>query len=322
MDSVTMTTGGQPREQAGFWHPALFYGSQHEYLDQLVPFVTDALAQSAAVLVAVPGPNLAVLRAALGADADRVTMADMTQAGRNPGRILGGVLGAFAQAHSETPVRIIGEPIWPDRTPTEYPACVQHEALINAAFANRCDAAIVCPYDTTALGTAVIADARATHPVIWQDGHETTSVDYAPEHVVARYNQPLTTAEDAVGYTLVEPHDLADVRQLIAEYAAQLGLSIAQISDLQLIATELASNSLLYTDGDCQVHLWQDNGHLVCQVRDSGHLTDPLAGRRPAPRHQGGGRGLLLVNELADLLRIHTSRHGTTIHAYLRLAHN
>jgi anti-sigma regulatory factor (Ser/Thr protein kinase) len=55
----------------------------------------------------------------------------------------------------------------------------------------------------------------------------------------------------------------------------------------------------------------------VCQVRDRGHLTDPLAGRRPAPRHQGGGRGLLLVNELADLVRMHTSCQGTTINAYL-----
>ncbi len=95
--------------------------------------------------------------------------------------------------------------------------------MINAAFANRDDATIVCPYDTRALSTAVIADAEATHPVIWQDGHETPSPHYAPEHVVARYNQPPTRAADAVGYTLVEPHDLAGVRKLIAAHAVGQG---------------------------------------------------------------------------------------------------
>jgi anti-sigma regulatory factor (Ser/Thr protein kinase) len=320
--SSVVTTSEQRRAHAGFWHPALFYGSEREYLEELVPFVTDGLAESAAVLVAVPGRNLEALRAALGADADRVTMADMTEAGRNPGRILGGVLGAFVQAHPETPVRIIGEPIWPGRTTTEYPACVQHEALINAAFAGRSGAVVVCPYDTTALDTVALADAWETHPVVWQDGHETTSARYSPDGAVARYNQPLTTAADAVGYTLAAPRDLAPARRLIARHAAQLGLSTARISDLQLIATELATNSLLYTGGDCRVNLWQDNGHVVCEIRDKGHLADPLAGRRAAPPDQRGGRGLLLVNELADLVRLHTSSQGTIIHAYLRLPRN
>ena len=80
----------------GFVHPPFFYRSTREYLDTLVPFITDALALAHRVLVAVPGNNLAALCHALGNDVGAVTTADMTESGRNPGHILGGVLRAFA----------------------------------------------------------------------------------------------------------------------------------------------------------------------------------------------------------------------------------
>ena len=130
----------------GFVHPAVFYRSTREYLDTLVPFITDALALAHRVLVAVPGNNLAALCHALGNDVGAVTTADMTEFGRNPGHILGGVLRAFADQHRNRPVLMIGEPIWPTRTALEYPACVQHEALINMAFEGR-GLTILCPYD-------------------------------------------------------------------------------------------------------------------------------------------------------------------------------
>ena len=45
---------------------------------------------------------------------------------------------------------------------------------------------------------------------------------------------------------------------------------------------------------------------------------DPLAGRRPAIPTQLNGRGLLVVNHLADLVRTHTRPGQTTIRAYFR----
>jgi anti-sigma regulatory factor (Ser/Thr protein kinase) len=63
--------------------------------------------------------------------------------------------------------------------------------------------------------------------------------------------------------------------------------------------------------------VWAEDGHVVCEVHDAGRLTDPLAGRRPVPRDQRGGRGLLLVNLVSDLVRVHTGEDGTTIRAYL-----
>ena len=115
-----------------------------------MPFIRDGLAAGEPVAVAVPGPNLRLIRDALGADAAQVLLRDMTVAGRNPGRIIPTVLLAFANAHPGRRVRLIGEPIWPGRSAAEYPACAQHEALINAAFAGR-PATILCPYNTELL---------------------------------------------------------------------------------------------------------------------------------------------------------------------------
>ena len=72
----------------GFDHTALFYHSEREYVDWLVQFITEGLDQQQPVMLAVPGDRLASLRSALGDAADDVTMADITEFGRNPGRII------------------------------------------------------------------------------------------------------------------------------------------------------------------------------------------------------------------------------------------
>jgi anti-sigma regulatory factor (Ser/Thr protein kinase) len=299
-----------------FVHPALFYRSDEEYLAGIVPFITAGLAAEDPVAIAVPQPNLDLLRAELHTAADRVTMINMLDAGRNPGRIIAGILRRFADAHPDRHVRIIGEPIWPGRTAVEYPACAQHEALINPAFAGR-DVTIVCPYDTTRLDAGTVADARATHPVIWQGTRRYPSDRYHWDGVVTRYNQPLPAPPDTAARTITTLSQLADLRRFVDDHATRLGLSADRLADLQLIATELVTNSLRHTRHPCHLRIWSTPDHLVCEVRDAGHLTDPLAGRRPPHPNHPSGRGLLLVNALADLVRTHTTPHGTTIHALL-----
>jgi anti-sigma regulatory factor (Ser/Thr protein kinase) len=313
-----MTTNALP-DLGGFVHPALFYHSRREYLDGLVPFIKGGLDRSYPVLVAVPGPNLAVLREALGDAADDVLMADMTLAGRNPGRILGGVLSNFVDKHAGRPVWIIGEPIWSTRSEIEYPACVQHEALINNAFAGRAEVTILCPYDAAVLDDGVLADARVTHPVVWQDGLEEHSTTYAPDAVWSHYNQPLAGSPTAVSYTIRTLSDLGAVRAFVSSFARWFGASDDRIGDLQLIATELATCSLRHTDGPCRLAFWQEDGHFICEVRDTGCLDDPLAGRRGYESDTTRGRGLFVVNAVADLVRTHLADDATTIRAYRRL---
>lgn len=312
---MSTTTLAQPE----FEHPALFYRSEQEYLTPLLAFLREGLDNGEPVAAAVPGPRLRLLREALDGDADRVHMVDMSEVGRNPGRIIAGVLSAFADRHPpDQRVRIIGEPIWPGRSDTEYPACVQHEALINAAFTGR-DLTIVCPYDAARLDARTLRDAHATHPVVWDGSQRRSSHGYAPHRILDRYNQPLPGARGDTTFTVTAAEHLRSLREFTDDRSARLGLGPERSADLQLIATELATNGLLHAGGGAEIRIWRDGDHLVCHVADTGQLTDPLAGRRPAGPHQLSGRGLLLVHQLADLVRTHTSAEGTTIHAYLRL---
>ncbi|MET8853111.1 sensor histidine kinase [Amycolatopsis sp. NPDC004625] len=300
-----------------FAHPALFYRGAAEYLAGTVPFVWGGLAAGEPVAVAVPGENLALLRRELGGDAARVRLLDMTEAGRNPGRIIPGVLRAFADTHPGRPARIIGEPVWAARSAVEYPACVQHEALINHAFTGR-DVTILCPYDAAALTPDVLADAEATHPVLVDGAGQRTSTAYDPDGVLARYNEPLPVPDGA--FELKGTTDLAAARALTHVRAAAAGLSADQVADVEVVVTELLSNSVEHGSGTGTVRCWAAGGEFVCEVHDDGHLTDPLAGRHPATPDQPRGRGLLLVNLLADLVRLHTGDdHGTTIRAYFRV---
>lgn len=301
-----------------FEHHALFYRSEHDYLAPLLGFLREGLDHGEPVAAAVPGPRLRLLRDALGGDADRVHLVDMGEAGRNPGRIIAGVLSAFADRQPrDRRVRIIGEPIWAGRSDTEYPACAQHEALINTAFAGR-DLTIVCPYDAARLDARALRDAHATHPVVWEAGGHRPSRRYAPLSILDRYNQPLPGGRGDTLFTVTAADQLRALRGFTADQAIRLGLSPDRVADLQLIATELATNSLLHTNAGAQVAIWSAGDHIVCQVADTGQITDPLAGRRPAGPDQHSGRGLLLVHQLADLVRMHTSAEGTTTHAYLR----
>src|SRR6266545_953184 len=135
---------------ASFVHEALFYRSPDDYLALTVPFIQRARTAREPVLVAVPRPKIDLLAGALGGVADGVRFLDMTRAGRNPGKIIPWLLHAFLEEHAGQPVRIIGEPVWAGRSAEEYPACVQHEALINVAFAGH-GVSILCPYDSAAL---------------------------------------------------------------------------------------------------------------------------------------------------------------------------
>ncbi|GAA2143540.1 sensor histidine kinase [Actinomadura napierensis] len=300
-----------------FVHPALFYKGDEEYLDGTVPFVRAGLDAAEPVAVAVPGRRLGVLREAVGDAAGNVKWLDMSEAGRNPGRIIPGVLRAFADRHPAGRVRIIGEPIWPGRTGTEYPACAQHEALINLAFTGR-EVSILCPYDVAGLDPVVIADAHATHPVVIDRDGERTSGGYAPARVIDAYNRPLPEPSDAARMSF-DLDALPRVREFTCRWARHLGLGSGPAGDLEIAVHELAANSCLHGGGKGTARIWAEDGRVVCEISDAGTITDPLAGRRPVAMSPSGGRGILLVNHLADLVRMHTGPGGTAIRVYMRV---
>ncbi len=304
--------------QDEFVHPALLYRDDEEYLAGTMPFIRNGLTAGEPVAVAVPGPNLDLIRQALGADAQQVLLRDMTEAGRNPGRIIPTVLLAFANAHPGRRVRLIGEPIWAGRSAVEYPACAQHEALINAAFTGR-PATILCPYNTALLDPVWVADAYTTHPLIWNGSSHLDSTHYDdPVVVAAGFNLPLSGPPPDAATTTVDFYTLPALRRFVAEHATRAGLTSERVADLTLAVSEVATNAVEHGGGTGDVALWTEHDKLVCQLTDRGHLSHPLAGRIPVPPDAPtGGRGLLLVHQLCDLVRVHTTPAGTTTRIHL-----
>jgi anti-sigma regulatory factor (Ser/Thr protein kinase) len=118
-----------------------------------------------------------------------------------------------------------------------------------------------------------------------------------------------------VGYS----GDLRPVRSFVTSRAACAGLTPSRIPDLVLAISELAANTVRHTDGGGTLQVWQTREELICQVADTGHLTDPLAWHRPPSDELLGGNGLWLVNQVCDLVQARTGQAGTTIRLHMRL---
>lgn len=313
-----MAAGNETR-QYGFVHSASIYHSQQEFLQLAGRFVGDGLALDEAVLLAAPPETLALLHRGLYAGGDPpadVSMIDITEEARNPSRFMA-MQCAFIDEHPDQRVRIVSQLAWPGRTEEEFVACSEHEALVNEAM-DGYPATSLCLYDASRLGEGVLADARATHPLLWESGALAHSPLFAPSDVLERCNQPLAASPGAVTYMVRKSADLRPARSFAVDYAGWMGLSQESVEDLQLVATELATNSLMYTGGACRLAFWKDDGHVVCEARDTGRFDDPMVGRMDPGPCGPASRGLYLVNAISDLVRTHTTRTGTTIQAYVR----
>jgi anti-sigma regulatory factor (Ser/Thr protein kinase) len=302
-------------------HEALLYRDADGYIAGTVAFIRAGLDAGDPVLVAVPGEHAARIRVSLGTTAgeraDDVRFLDMSVVGRNPGRIIPGVLDPFVREHRGRRVRVIGEPIWPERTAAEYPGCVQHEAMINLALGNR-PAWILCPYDVERLKSDIISDAYRTHPVMIEGARRWDSDGYAgAEPVVAEYNRPLPEPAGPVRSLTFDGSGLAGVRALALDEAVLTGIFPDRMDDLQLAVNEVATNAVTHGAGPGTLRVWREPDRVVCEVISSGPITDPLAGRlRPADDSERG-RGLLLVHHVCDLVQLYAGSVRTVVRLHV-----
>jgi len=124
-------------------------------------------------------------------------------------------------------------------------------------------------------------------------------------------------AADEIAFTI---DLLNEVRRFVSARARRAGLMGQRAADVILAANELATNSVRHAGGDGRLLMWREDGTLVCEVRDAGHITDPLVGqRRPTP-DQPSGRGLWIVSQLSDLVQIRSSPRGTAVRIHIRLS--
>lgn len=301
-----------------FTHEALMYAGLTDFLAQTVPFVAAAVNASEPVLVALPQVRVSALQQALGARAEAVQFLHMEQIGRNPGRIIS-EWHRFVDRRPDDgrPVHGIGEPIWAERSPDELAECHLHESLLNEAFEHTSGFTLVCPYDTAGLDAQAIEKARRTHPVLRREGSSSASADYSPgavreQHFRETFGPPPTDAQVVLISGRGPQPGFAALRRLIAEHANSCGLPEPRVRDLVLAVHEMIVNALQH-DEQASLRLWREDDVAACEVQNAAALQDPMVGRRYPGHAALSGRGLWLVNQLADLVQIRSTENGTSI---------
>ncbi len=297
-----------------FHHEALFYRGLEELVDVVAPFIRAGLEAGEPVLVAELPDRIAALRAALGADAERVEFLDMAEVGRNPARIIP-AWRHFVAEHAGQPVRGVGEPVWVGRSAVELDECRLHESLLNVAFDGLgTDFRLLCPYDADGLPAEVLADAERTHPRL---GPDLESLAYGGHtHANDEFERPLMEPPADAEWFAFGREDLAGLRSVVRRLAQVAALHDDLVEDLVLAAHELATNSIEHGGGAGVVRSWTEPGALVVEVADAGLITDVLVGRQPALALAEGGRGVWIANQLCDLVQVRSSAQGTTVRLY------
>ncbi|HEX6452119.1 MAG TPA: ATP-binding protein [Trebonia sp.] len=113
--------------------------------------------------------------------------------------------------------------------------------------------------------------------------------------------------------------ELPEVRAIVRSHARAAGLSQARADDLVLAVSEVAANTLRHTPGPGALSIWHDETEIVCEIRDGGVITDPMAGRRTPPPGALRGHGLWLVHQVCDLVELSSGAGGTTVRMHMSL---
>jgi anti-sigma regulatory factor (Ser/Thr protein kinase) len=289
----------------GFGHSALFYAGLDEYTRGTIDFLRTGIAAGEPALVVVAAEKIALLKEELGDDAECVRFADMNDVGRNPARIIP-AWREFVDEHLRegSPVRGIGEPIWPGRSVDELVECQRHEALLNLAFADSPRWQLLCPYDVDNLPDDVLEGARRNH-------HDVDLADVAQP-----FGTPLPPVPERAFAFALDEGGLEGLRRFVTERGRELGLG-AKTTSLAMTVNELGANSLRYGGGSAQVRLWSTGRTVVCEVRDAGFIDNPLVGRVKPSHDQEGGRGVWLANQLCDLVQVRSAPGATTVRVRL-----
>jgi anti-sigma regulatory factor (Ser/Thr protein kinase) len=113
---------------------------------------------------------------------------------------------------------------------------------------------------------------------------------------------------------------LDDVRRLAGEQADAAGLAPERAADLVLAVNEAAANSIRHAGGRGVLRVWQEGGTLISEIKDPGHVDDPLVGRHRPEIGQYGGWGVYIAHQVCDLVQLRTGADGTVVRLHMRLA--
>jgi hypothetical protein len=304
------------RSQQSYRHEALLWHGATDFTDSLVPFVDDGLAAHEPVMVAVIPEHLAWLQDVLAHRAEYVEFVDMHELGRNPARIIPAWQHFLdAKARQRSPIRGIGEPIWPGRRPQELLECQLHEALLNVAIDPEIPFWLICPYDAEALSPDVLDEAQRSHPVILDsDSYHGSSRYEGRAHVESIFTTELPELQLQPTVAVFTENNVNRVGAYVKLKFHVSGLGAKEAGDLAEVIQRLASSSLHRGATWGTVRIFSQPDDLICDVVDDAVADDPLIGRR-TPR-KGEDDSLWIANQECDLVQVRSSPAGTTVRVH------
>lgn len=290
-------------------HQALVYDSLDEYVVRAAAFLREGLEHGDGAVVAHTRAGIAVMREALGADAEAVRFVDVGEAYTRPAHTLAAYHDVYAdQLHRTPSLRAVADvQFGPD--PGEWDLWTAYEAVFNESFAHL-PARVLCTYDGSRLPERILDAVWRTHPtVLTEDGASTSDCYEEPDQVLRRIATPSAPLPQlrSIGFG----RDAEEFRERLAREMNLAGTPAGRSLDMLLAATEVAANAVTHGGGIRDVRAGSAGGRFACEIVDAGPgFDDPLAGYL-APR-AGSGSGLWIARQLTWSLEFFHGPRGFT----------
>jgi anti-sigma regulatory factor (Ser/Thr protein kinase) len=290
-------------------HGAFVYESRDAYVDHTVAFLREGLEAGEGAVVGDARGGLAVMREALGADADRVTFCDLGSTYSRPARTLAAYYGLFLGELQKAPsVRAVAE-VQLGPTADDFLQWAGYEAMTNMAYSHL-PVWVVCTYNANGLPDPVLEAVWRTHPEVLTDGAHASHEFEDPREVVRAVTPEPSPLPDLRSFSVGD--DLEAFRELLARELAVEMVPEPKALEVLVAGTEIAANALQHGGGIAQVRVGRAEGRFICEVVDRGNgFDDPLAGYL-VPR-EGSGSGLWIARQLAWRVEFSRSSHGFTV---------
>lgn len=287
-------------KHCGFYHQALLYDTDDEFLDAVVPFLAGGVEAGEPTLVALDSHDTDAVRMAMP-DLAGVTFVPAGHRYVTPAGTIEHYRLFLADhvAAGATQIRILGA-VPHAGTSSLWDGWARYEAAINRVY-DEYPLWGVCPYDTRTTPEAVIADVERTHPQLSRNGQG--------QYPNGRYQDPRTfltsrapSTHDPIEATppslhLADPVP-ADARRALHDLARRTVVDAEAVHGLVLAADEILVNAILYGKPPVELRAWAAGDRLVVAVSDKGTgPDDPFIGLVPATSNRCGGRGLWIAHQ-------------------------
>jgi anti-sigma regulatory factor (Ser/Thr protein kinase) len=294
-------------------HHAFVYEHDDEYVARSAQFLQEGLEAGEACMVSNTRDGIAVLRDALGHDAEQVAFFDVGSTYTRPAHAVAKYYRAFLdQLRTAPSVRAVASGQF-GATPAEWNEWTAYEAITNLAYSHL-PVWVVCAYDAGRLPERLVDAVLRTHPEVLGDGWHASEQYEDPREMVRRLTpepEPLPELRSFSAGADLEPFRERLARELATEKVPE-NTALCML----VAATEVAANAVRHGAGIEEVRVGSAHGRFVCEVVDRGPgFDDPVAGY-VAPRG-ATGTGLWVARQLAWNVESFKSPRGFTVRIWM-----